>query len=140
MTLARQGAQQSDECSRQAQQIFEEKGKDSDRPLHTAEYMSLVKTFLRTFKHVFIIVDALDEASEKESIVKVVKNLLNLPQDSSDLKPRLVKVLLTSREDVQVGRILQSVPYSCLRLDEIIHEDVDYTSKWRFKAGYWLGN
>jgi hypothetical protein len=73
MTLARQGAQQSDECSRQAQQIFEEKGKDSDRPLHTAEYMSLVKTFLGTFKHVFIIVDALDEASEKESIVKVVK-------------------------------------------------------------------
>jgi len=125
MTLARQGAQQSDECFNQAQQIFEEKNKDSDRPLNTAEYISLVKTFLRTFEQVFVIIDALDEASEKGSIVEAVTDLLNLPQGSSDLKPRLVKVLLTSREDLQVSRILRSVPYLRLGLDESIHGDVE---------------
>jgi hypothetical protein len=77
MTLARQGAQKSDECFLQAQQIFEEKNKDSDRPLNIAEYVSLVKTFLRMFEQVFIIIDALDEASEKGRIVEVVTDLLS---------------------------------------------------------------
>lgn len=125
MTLARQGAQQSDECLRQAQQLFEEKNKDSARPLNIAEYISLVKTFLGTFEQVFVIIDALDEASEKDSIVAAAIDLLSLPQGSTDLKPYQVKVLLTSREDFQIRRILLPVPYVRLALDESIHEDVE---------------
>lgn len=125
MTLARQGAQQSDECLRQAQQLFEEKNKDSDRPLNVAEYISLVKTFLGTFDQVFVIIDALDEASDKESIVEAAIDLLNLPKGSANLNSGLVKVLFTSREDFQIRRILQSVSYVRLALDESIHEDVE---------------
>lgn len=125
MTLARQGAQQSDRCFRHAQHIFKEKNEDSERPLNTAEYLSLVKTFLGAFEQVFIIIDALDEASEKGSIVEAVRDLLFLPQDSFNLKPRPVKVLLTSREDLQVRRILPLVPYLRLGLDESMHEDVE---------------
>jgi hypothetical protein len=131
MTLARQGAHHSDECSRQAQQIFEEKTKDSDRSLNTAEYISLVKTFLRTFEQAFIVIDALDEASEKESIVETVTDLLSLHRGDPDVKPRIprVKVLLTSREDLQVSRILGPVSYMRLSMHGSIQADVEFYVK-----------
>ena len=127
MNLAREGAHKSDECLRQAQQTFEEKNKDSGRSLNIAEYASLIKTFLRAFEQVFIVIDALDEASEKESILETVTELLSLSQDSHDEKipsPR-VKVLLTSREDVQVKNILKLVPHLRLSMHGSIHGDVE---------------
>lgn len=127
MNLARQGAHQSDECTRQARKIFEDKNRNPDHLLNAAEYISLVKMFLRSFEEVFIIVDALDEASEKESIVGTVIDLLTLSQNPNDVKSRKphVKVLLTSREDFQVSRILRQLTYLRMNLHDNVHDDVE---------------
>jgi len=131
MNLARQGAQRSDECSRQAEQIFEEKTKDSDRPLNLEEYVALVKRFLGAFEEVFIVIDALDEASEKESILNIVTEFLSPPQDSSEVKIQIprVKVLMTSREDLQIRSNLERVSHLHFSMHESIPEDVAFYVK-----------
>jgi hypothetical protein len=91
------------------------------------EYISLIKIFLRSFEQVFIIIDALDEAPEKGSIVETVLDLLSLSQNQYDAKSRkpCVKVLLTSREDFEVSRILRHLTYLRVNLHERVHDDVE---------------
>jgi hypothetical protein len=144
MNLAREAAYQSDQCAHYAQKVFEDKSREPDSTLNTAEYISLLKAFLGIFEHAFIVVDALDEAAEKESIVETVTNLLSLSQESSATKPKKssIKVLLASREVFQVHRIVWSLAHvraSRLSLHEMIHEDVEFYVKMEIQSRLLIG-
>lgn len=76
------------------------------------EYLRLINDFISSFRHVFIVVDGLDEApdTERQGIAELLKNLTaNTSTADEDSNTVTVKVLLTSRADYKVGRIIGDI-------------------------------
>ncbi|EKD17225.1 uncharacterized protein L3040_008869 [Drepanopeziza brunnea f. sp. 'multigermtubi'] len=129
MSLATQMVYQSENCFQYAQKLYREKTKDSERVLNTSEYASLVKVFFKEFDQTFVAVDALDEASDKAAIAHALKDMLGLsPKPSNNnIGDPAVKIILTSREDKSIQRILapSGTEYSQLTLEKNSRADVE---------------
>jgi hypothetical protein len=92
--------------------------------------MSLIQSFVSELEQVFLIVDALDEAPEKDAFVELLKHLLTAEtaptaQPTATAKARM-KMLVTSRLDNSLQRNLRSLCPSRLHLDETAHEDLKF--------------
>ncbi|KAH8911152.1 hypothetical protein BR93DRAFT_322414 [Coniochaeta sp. PMI_546] len=108
MFLAKQFAGSSSICPQQACELRKEKEKKSSL-LTESEYLRLIKDFFPSFRRVFIVVDGLDEAPavERQGIAEYLKKLTagtSAPGEASNIAE--VKILLTSRADYEVERIL----------------------------------
>lgn len=126
MSLARQLATRSVTCYQHARQLHTDKKKRDERHLNRSEYLSLVKTMLRDFARVFIVVDALDEAPDKTMIVETMKDMLEPPVSSVAQRHDLVvKIMLTSREDLGIHRSLLPMTHVRLSLENATRKDVE---------------
>tara|TARA_R110002060_G_scaffold67685_2_gene76373 strand:- start:913 stop:1596 length:684 start_codon:yes stop_codon:yes gene_type:complete len=126
MSLARQLATRSVTCYQHARQLHTDKKKRDERNLNRSEYLSLVKTMLRDFARVFIVVDALDEAPDKTMIVETLKDMLEPPVSSVAQRHDLVvKIMLTSREDLGIHRSLLPMTHMRLSLENATRKDVE---------------
>lgn len=108
MFLAKQFSGSSSICLQQACELRKEKEKKSSL-LTESEYLRLIKDFFTSFRRVFIVVDGLDEAPavERQGIAEYLKKLTadtSAPGEASNIAE--VKILLTSRADYEVERIL----------------------------------
>ena len=127
MNLTRQLFHYSEGSARRAKRIYDEKARDSERTFNDHEYLSLLQACLNDFRHIFIVVDALDEASEKEEIAESIGQILRTTSQGADFGGCIVKILLTSREDAQVRRVLRQYEPLRVTLDENgIQEDIEH--------------
>ena len=92
----------------------------SDRKLTDAGYAKLIKAILRHFEQVFIVVDALDEAKEGELIAQACADLLQFSTESGIF----IRIVLTSREDLNVERSVAAIAGLRLRLGHQMDEDI----------------
>lgn len=111
MMLAKQFACCSRTCLQQTCALW--KQKEKRRSLLTEpEYLRLINDFISSFRRVFIVVDGLDEApdTERQGIAELLKRLTaNTSTAAEDSNTVTVKVLLTSRAEYKVGRIIGDI-------------------------------
>ena len=124
-TLVRQLLDQSQGCIAQARDRYSQKNKDTTYTLNTREYISLIQHCFGNFEQVFLIVDALDELHEKGSILEILKCILTSWQfANAQLRIPSTKIMLTSRLDRHVQRVLHPLVSFQLSLEDNSHCDV----------------
>jgi hypothetical protein len=100
MTVMRQLLEQSPELIGNAKKIYDEKANNGERSFKRTDYIPLIQTFMSHFDNVYLLCDALDEASEGEEIATALKQLMSYCIRSE----HSIRVLFTSRFDVQLER------------------------------------
>jgi hypothetical protein len=123
-TIIKQLFDQAQRCVDHARDLFSQKNKDTTRAINTGEYIFLSQQCLAEFQQVFILVDALDEVHEKEGILDILNLLASWK--SSDLQQRIpsIKIMLTSRLDRQIQRVIHPLASFQLDLGEKPLQDV----------------
>ena len=92
----------------------------SKRKLTKERYLKVVKAVLTHFRRVIIVADALDESLEQEAFAHGFSGLLEAGADSDIV----VQVILTSREDLNVERSIQTIATSRLSLGKQMEDDI----------------
>jgi hypothetical protein len=90
-----------------------------DRKLTQSDHLTLIKTMMPCFQHVFVIVDALDESDNPEAMVQVFKELLS----SSSAKGK-VHIFLTGREEIDLERALEPLSPIRISTSQNIRKDI----------------
>jgi len=85
------------------------------QPLTTSEYIELVQRLCRCWKKVCLVVDAVDECSE---LTTFVNGLESLRKDSN------IKLLLTSRHDIELIRAISPISGYKIAVTEHMQEDI----------------
>ena len=88
-----------------AQNAFEE----SDRDLNETDYIRLIQGLTEMTNPLFVVVDALDESTEPERLVTMIQKL-----SSAEKTSHQIKLLITSRRDLKIERIL--VPLALIQM------------------------
>jgi hypothetical protein len=96
-----------------------EKMLNHDRKLIQSDYLTLIKTMLPSFQHVYVIVDALDESGNFEAMVQVFGELL-----SSSSANEKVHIFLTGREEIDMEKALEPLSPIRISTSENIQEDI----------------
>ena len=91
-----------------------------DRILTESDYLGLVKAILKYFRRVVIVVDALDESVEQKEFSNAFEELL-----SHALSNTTVLILVTSREEVNVERLVVPLATSKLSLEHRMRADIE---------------
>jgi hypothetical protein len=128
--MARQLINQCPSCDIQAHRLFNDTNRYAKRPLSTSEYVPLIESLVSQLEQDLLIVDALDEAPEKDAFVEILKRLSTAEtapaaQGTATAKARM-KILVTSRLDLSLERNLRSLCHSRLHLDETAHEGLNF--------------
>ncbi|OAL56075.1 hypothetical protein IQ07DRAFT_187787 [Pyrenochaeta sp. DS3sAY3a] len=118
MTITKQLLDQSPECLAHAKEVYEE---NSNYPFHRTEYVPLIEELMSRFEEILILVDALDEATEKDQIAESLTALHGFGKS----KGIVTKVILTSRFDLQVERRYPVITSTRITLAENMREDID---------------
>jgi len=121
MTLARQLFEHSPELMDRARRIYDEKADDGDRPFKRADYAPLIESIMGQFESVYILCDALDEAAEGDEIANTLERLLSYGIRFN----HSIKVLLTSRFDVQLERRHDLITANRVALAENMKPDIE---------------
>ncbi|KAF2467414.1 ankyrin [Lindgomyces ingoldianus] len=126
INVTRQILDTSPKCLQKAKELYEEKQKrSSGRTFNSSEYLPLIDSCLRDFREVFLILDALDEASEPLEIAEILSHMYELGYQHGVS----VKLLLTSRFDVQLEKLLGSIISSRVSLVDTTLPDIEYYVK-----------
>ncbi|KAF2816739.1 uncharacterized protein BDZ99DRAFT_492706 [Mytilinidion resinicola] len=125
--LTRQLLRQSPECQQKTRIIQKQKSKDFDCGPTNADCLTMMKSGILSLERTFIVVDALDEVSDKESISKMLKDILEMSVSSSEKGERTpaVNVLVASRADAIVDRILRPLRPYILTLEVGSRQDIE---------------
>jgi len=91
----------------------------SDRSLTDTDYVDLIKDMLVYFRRVILVIDALDESVEVNKFSQFFEELLN-----PALITTKVLLLVTSREDVNVERLIAPLVESRLSLADKTKADI----------------
>lgn len=118
MTITKQLLDQSPECLAHAKEVYEE---NSNYPFHRTKYVPLIEELMSRFEEILILVDALDEATEKDQIAESLTTLHGFGKS----KGIVTKVILTSRFDLQVERRYPVITSTRITLAENMREDID---------------
>ena len=92
----------------------------SKRKLTDERRLKIVKAVLAHFRRVIVVVDALDESLEEEAFAHGFSGLLETGLDSDTV----VQVILTSREDLNVERSIETIATSSLSLGKQMEDDI----------------
>jgi hypothetical protein len=130
MTLTRQMLEYSPECMGHARKIYEEKANSGERTFNRGDYLSMIQSFMRLCKNVFIVCDALDESSEGDEIAGSLGKLLAYGRHC-DIPTR---VLFTSRFDVQLERRHTTITTNRVALAENMKPDIEHYVKIEMDA------
>jgi hypothetical protein len=90
-----------------------------DRKLTQSDYLILIKIMLPCFQHVFVIVDALDESDNFESMIQVFGELL-----SSSSANEKVHIFLTGREEIHIEKALEALSPVRMSTSQNIRKDI----------------
>jgi len=126
-TIIRQLLDQSEACRFHARDIYDKQTKESKSSLGISENLKLIQKFFQEFTRVFLVVDGLDEIPEKEDISEALKDFTK-PSELSPLaesKVCSVNIILTSRLDMPIQRVLSQVISVHLVLGDNIHSDLE---------------
>lgn len=118
MTITKQMLDQSPACLEHAKNFYED---NSNYPFNRTKYIPLIEEFISMFEEVLLLVDALDEASERERIADSLTYLHNYGKS----KAVTIKVLFTSRFDIQIERRYPVITSTRITLAENMREDID---------------
>ena len=102
------------QCKRHSQcsEVFEDlyqQSKKSKVPLHSDQTEAILLALLEDFVEVYIVIDALDECTERKAALKFLKKMKNAEFAH-------VHVLVTSRKEDDIERALQSIASECIDL------------------------
>jgi hypothetical protein len=86
------------------------------KPLSTSEYIKFINQLCSRWDSVSLIVDALDECVGLDAFVSGLKDILGVPN---------VRLLLTSRHDVDLRRILEPTANYQISMMENMSEDIE---------------
>lgn len=118
MTITKQLLDQSPECLAHAKEVFED---NSNYPFHPAKYVPLIEELMSRFREVLLLVDALDEASEKNQIAESLTSLHGFGK----IKGIVTKVIVTSRFDLHVERRYPEITSTRITLADNMRDDID---------------
>jgi hypothetical protein len=90
-----------------------------DRKPTQSDLLTLIKTMMPCFQHVFIVVDALDESDNPEAMVQVFKELL-----SSSSAEEKVHIFLTGREEIDLEKALEPLSPIRMSTSQNIRKDI----------------
>lgn len=119
MTMVRQLVQQQVVCLKDIEILFDTKKQDVSRKLSTSEYLRLIKAMSLHFKQVIVVVDALDESTDEEAFVNAFEELLVTDQGGTT-----IQILVTSRNDLNIERLLVPLANSILSLMDAMVQDI----------------
>lgn len=119
MTLAVQLLRRSRDCLEDVNALFSTKSRDFGRKITVAEYISLLRIMSLRFTQTFVVIDALDECSEEDVFVEGLQELI-----SNDNEDTNVQIAVTSRNDLNIERLLLPLTTLELPLKGSVGEDV----------------
>lgn len=119
MTLAVQLARQNSDCLEDVNALFNAKSPDFHRKITVAEYVSLLRIMSLRFTQTFVVVDALDECLEEDVFVEGLRALISDGTDGTN-----VQIVVTSRNDLNIERLLLPLTTFNLPLRGSVEEDV----------------
>lgn len=121
MSIMRQLLNLSPECMDYAKKYYEEKGSKGDRSFNRSEALSMIEQLLGNFEQAFILCDALDEATEGDTIIGSLERLYSYGKAHQIS----VKVLFTSRFDIQTERRHILITSNRIALTENMRPDIE---------------
>jgi Cdc6-like AAA superfamily ATPase len=96
-------------------ELYEEGGQPT-----TAQLMDTLRTVLRSFKRIYLMIDALDESLERENILNFLVGIINHKQQEF----AGVQVLATSRKEHDIERALLNVSTDISLSNHYVDEDI----------------
>jgi len=121
MTMIRQLLEQSSQLVEIAKKIYDEKSHGGDRPFHSNDYNALLQSFISHFKNVYIMCDALDEATDSDEIASTLESLIAFGMQHD----QQIKLLFTGRFDVQLERRHDLITSNRVALSENMKPDIE---------------
>jgi hypothetical protein len=121
MTLTRQMLDQLPRLMDIVKKKYDEKVNNGDRNFNRTDYIPLLEYFMNHFEQVFILCDALDDSTEGDAIAAALTRLVSYGLRASVS----VKVLFTSRFDVQLERRHVSITSNRIALAENMKPDIE---------------
>lgn len=113
-----------------ARKIYDEKANSGERVFNRGDYVSLIQTFMKLYKNIFICCDALDESSEGDEIASSLERLLAHGRKCG-ISTRL---LFTSRFDMQLERRHTTITTNRVALADNMKSDIDQYVKVELDA------
>lgn len=123
--LCKEVAQQMPEVDSELQSLYRSPQQQDELAIKNVR--KVFSSVLSNFATTFLVVDALDECQDVEQRLRLVKELVTLVSGPSG---RTVKVLVSSRQDAQLGNLLDQ--YKCIDPREHNSEDLEAYIDHRF--------
>jgi len=121
-SVARQMMEASPLCLEQGRLLYNEKSKEGSRPFQSDDYFPLICSSVEHLKNVFIILDALDESTEGDSIAR---SLARIHESQKGARCR-IKILLTSRFDALIPGRYPNLATTHVILAENMRPDIQH--------------
>ncbi|KAF2118171.1 hypothetical protein BDV96DRAFT_597044 [Lophiotrema nucula] len=118
VTITKQILDQSPACLIKAKELYEEKGKNFGKAFNKSDYLSLIESFLPSFKEVFIVVDALDEALDGDRIAESLAHFTT--------SHPFIKTLFSSRFDILIEQRHGSIAKKRVTLAANTRNDIEH--------------
>jgi hypothetical protein len=121
MTMIRQLLEQSLDLVGAAKKMFDDKSHGGERPFQRTEYIPLLQSFIDHFEDVYVLCDALDEATESDRIASTLETLML----HSTRRDQRIKLLFTSRFDVNLEHRHDLITSTRIALAENMKPDIE---------------
>ena len=82
------------------------------------ELLESLEAVLQDFDSAYIVIDAVDESSPRSDLLKIIRDL------ATDSRFSKVQVLVTSREYVDIERVMECISVSVSMSNELVEEDI----------------
>ena len=121
-SVARQMMEASPLCLEEGRSLYNEKSREGSRPFQSDDYLSLICSFLGHLKDVFILLDALDESTEGDSIARSLARM----HESRKGAGFNIRILLTSRFDALIQGRYPNLATTHVILAENMRPDIQH--------------
>ncbi|KAF2869516.1 hypothetical protein BDV95DRAFT_498197 [Massariosphaeria phaeospora] len=119
-SIMKQIVDSSSACFNKAKELYNYKGKNSGRSLNASEYFPLIRSMIPEFEDIYVVVDALDEASQGDKIANALSQL----RIAGSEQGIPVRVLISSRYDIRIERRHPTITSVRVALTENTHQDI----------------
>ncbi|KAI4609697.1 hypothetical protein J4E80_008342 [Alternaria sp. BMP 0032] len=121
-SVARQMMEASPLCLDEGRSLYNEKSREGSRPFQSDDYLSLICSSLGHLQDVFILLDALDESTEGDSIAR---SLAKIHESQKGAGCR-IRILLTSRFDALIQGRYPNLATTHVILAENMRPDIQH--------------
>ncbi|RBQ98250.1 hypothetical protein FVER53590_13571 [Fusarium verticillioides] len=84
----------------------------------TPELLDTLEQILQVFSRVYIVIDAVDESDPREELLEVIQTLV------TDQRLCNVQILVTSREYIDIERVMENISVSVPMANELVEQDI----------------